>query len=205
MAAVRDFDGFIFDYGGVLVAHQTDEDQARMAEIAGLPVELFTERYWTERPDYDLGLRSNVEYWTAVVSNNGKGKPLAEEQIARLTEYDTQSWMRYDQSMWDWVEELRRGGKRVAMLSNMPLDLGQALKTQTDKLDKFDNVTLSYEVRSAKPEPAIYEQCLEALGTEPARTLFLDDRLPNVQGAEMLGIRALQFTSADDLLLRLLG
>lgn len=200
MALVSELDGIIFDYGGVLVHHQTDGDHARMARIAGMAQELFSERYWAEREDYDQGLISNVDYWTAVASN-GTGL-LTEKQIEDLTDYDTTSWMHYDQPMWDWIKALKAGGKRVAMLSNMPFDLGQALRTQSDKLDVFDHVTLSYQLRSVKPEPAIYEECLEGLGTEPRRTLFLDDRIQNVQGAELLGIRAIQFTSREEVLLR---
>lgn len=200
MALVSEVDGIIFDYGGVLVHQQTEEDHARMAKIAGLSQEQFSERYWGEREDYDQGLISNVDYWVAVIGD--KNGLASQKQIDDLTEYDTVSWMRYDQPMWDWIRELKAAGKRVAMLSNMPYDLGQALRTRSDKLDVFDHVTLSFELRAVKPEPAIYEECLEGLGTEANRTLFLDDRMPNIQGAEFLGIRAVQFTSRDETLLR---
>ena len=201
MALVSDFEGFIFDYGGVLVQHQTAEDQVRMAAIAKIPPDTFSESYWAERLDYDKGLITNVEYWNGIA---GKcGVLLNARQIDDLSEWDTESWMRFDQPMWDWIEELRRVGKRVAMLSNMPRELGEALKSRTDRLGAFDHVTLSYEVRSAKPEAVIYEECMEGIGTAPERTLFLDDRIENVQGAEMLGIRAMQFTSRDEVLLRL--
>jgi putative hydrolase of the HAD superfamily len=112
--------------------------------------------------------------------------------------------MRYDEVMWEWIDQLRGAGKRVAMLSNMPLELGAALKA-SDKLSRFDQVTLSYEVHSVKPEPTIYEHCLEGIGTAPEETMFLDDRIANVQGAELLGIRAIQFLDRDDVLLRLRG
>jgi putative hydrolase of the HAD superfamily len=104
--------------------------------------------------------------------------------------------------MWDWIDQLRGAGKRVAILSNMPRELGEALKVKTDKLNCFDHVTLSYEVHAVKPEPAIYEHCLEGIGTSPEQTLFLDDKIANVQGAELLGIRAIQFLDRDDVLMR---
>ena len=200
---VNEIDGVIFDYGGVLVHHQTDEDHTRMAKIAGAPQESFSERYWAERDAYDEGLISNIDYWTSVLSS--AGATVTEKKIDDLTEHDTVSWMRYDQPMWDWVDELKRAGKRVAMLSNMPQEIGEALKTRSDKLDRFHHVTLSYQIQSTKPEPAIYEECLAGIGTGAARTLFLDDRVQNVQGGELLGIRALQFTSRDEILGRLRG
>jgi FMN phosphatase YigB (HAD superfamily) len=39
----------------------------------------------------------------------------------------------------------------------------------------------------------------------PGRTLFLDDRIENVRGAELLGISAMQFLDRDEVLQRLRG
>jgi len=200
MALVNSYDGFIFDYGGVLVHQQTDEEQSHMAKIAGVQKDLFTELYWSDRLDYDKGVLSAAEYWQSLASQGG-GPALTTQQVEDLSELDTASWMHFDDVMWDWIEQLRGAGKRVAMLSNMPRELGEALKSQTSKLSVFDQVTLSYEVRSVKPEPAIYEHCLEGIGTTPEQTLFLDDKMVNVTGAEMLGIRAIQFLDRDDVLL----
>lgn len=201
MALVSSFQAFMLDYGGVLVHAQTDADQAKLASIAGIPKDLFTELYWSERPDYDKDVISGTEYWTRIAHR--AGVTLSPQSIEDLTELDSVSWMQFDPGMWEWVDELRRAGKRVAMLSNMPRDLGEVLKSRTGKLDHFDHVTLSYELGVMKPEPAIYEECLEGLVTPPEQTLFLDDRIANIHGAELLGIRAMQFTSRDDVLLQL--
>jgi putative hydrolase of the HAD superfamily len=53
-----------------------------------------------------------------------------------------------------------------------------------------------------KPEPEIYEHCLEGLGTAPGDTIFFDDRIANVRGAEMLGMHAVEFLSRDVVLQR---
>jgi putative hydrolase of the HAD superfamily len=198
MSLMNSFDGFIFDYGGVLVYHQTDSDQVRMAKVAGVPADSFTELYWKQRLDYDKGLVSGEEYWEAVAT--GAGKFLSAQQIADLTELDNVSWMNFDEPMWDFVSEMRGARKKVAVLSNMPKDLGRAIRERTNRFEAFDHVTLSFEVRSAKPEPEIYEECVGGLGTARARTLFFDDRLANVQGAEMLGMRAIEFNDRDSVL-----
>src|SRR5438270_611309 len=178
MAIVSEFDGFIFDYGGVLVFQQTEEDQAAMAAVAKIPRQQFTELYWAEREEYDKGSISGAEYWESL--GRSAGVKLNTGQIQELTDRDSESWMKYDAVMWNWIAELRRAGKRVAMLSNMPADLGLALRSRTDRLSVFDQVTLSFDVGTVKPDPAIYEQCLDGIGTAPDRTLFLDDRIENV-------------------------
>ena len=203
MALANSYDGYIFDYGGVLAHHQSDADQARMAALAAIPREQFFNLYWDTRLEYDKGGVTAAEYW----GNIGRvaGRTLSEAIIAQIIEADNRSWMQFDQTMWDWIAELRAAGKRVAMLSNMPRDLGEALASQTDRLRAFDHVTVSYDVRSAKPEPAIYQHCLAGLGTAPERTIFLDDRIANVRGAESLGIHAIEFLNRDDVLSRLRG
>jgi putative hydrolase of the HAD superfamily len=203
MAPVKDFDGYIFDYGGVLVLHQSEADQARMAQAAGIPTEQFMELYWASRLDYDKGLLSGLEYW-AELGRSG-GKVLSPSVIDELMELDSTTWMNFDEPMWRWIDELRGAGKRVAMLSNMPGELGETIKARTDRMKRFDHVTLSYEINSAKPEAPIYEHCLEGIGTDPARTVFFDDRLANVQGAEMLGMQAVEFLNRDDVLARFRG
>jgi putative hydrolase of the HAD superfamily len=202
MALADQYDGFIFDYGGVLVTHQTPEDQRRLAQIARVPVETFTELYWAERARYDKGELTADEYWRGLARNAGS-KPFDSDIVDKLTEADTRSWMHFDAVMWDWLKSLKASGKRLAVLSNMPRDLGEVLKSRTDRFNQFDHVTLSYEVNAVKPEPAIYEHCLEGLNISAERTLFLDDRMENVRGAELLGITATQFLDRDEVLLRL--
>ncbi len=201
MALVNDFDSIIFDYGGVLVTHQTDADQAKLAGLLGVTVEQFTELYWANRIEYDRGALTGPEYWMEMMRQSGA--TMDASVIDKLTDLDSASWMRFDEPMWDWIDHLRAAKKRVAILSNMPRDLGDELKTKTDRLGAFDQVTLSFDVHAVKPEPAIYEHCLAGLGSTPERTLFLDDRIENVQGAELLGIRAMQFLDRDDMLLQL--
>jgi putative hydrolase of the HAD superfamily len=50
-----------------------------------------------------------------------------------------------------------------------------------------------------KPEPAIYRRALDILGSDPARTLFIDDRQENVDGAVTSGMKAIRFTGAEAL------
>jgi putative hydrolase of the HAD superfamily len=201
MALVSSYEAFIFDYGGVLAHHQTDADQETLARTARIPKDLLTELYWSERPDYDKDIVSGPEYWQGLARR--ADTVFSEQVIEQLIEFDTLSWMHFDSVMWEWIGQLREAGKPVALLSNMPRDLGETLKSTAQKLTRFDHLTLSYEVHAVKPEPVMYEHCLEGLGSSAEQTLFLDDRIENVQGAELLGIRAIQFTNRDDVLLRL--
>lgn len=50
-----------------------------------------------------------------------------------------------------------------------------------------------------KPDPAMYRRALDILGSDPGRTLFIDDRQENVDGAVGVGMKAIRFTGADGL------
>src|ERR1700760_1294103 len=174
MALASEFDGYIFDYGGVLVHQQTDADQVRMAALANMDPSIFMQAYWANRHEYDKGNITTADYWRDIAQRGGSD--LNDQAIEDLSELDTVSWMNYDPVMWEWIEQLRGSGKRAAILSNMPQDLGEALKSRTDRLNFFDQVTLSYELHYAKPDREIYEHCLTGLATAGERTLFLDDK-----------------------------
>ncbi len=198
MALVDSYGSIIFDYGGVLARHQSDAAQATLAGRLGIPVERFTELYWARRAEYDKDVLTAAEYWHDVAREGGA--QITAKIVDELNALDTESWMQFDEVMWEWARQLREAGKRLALLSNMPRELGETLKTQTKRLALFNQITLSYEIHAAKPEPAIYEYCLQGLGGPPGSSLFFDDRIENVQGAELLGMRAIQFLDRDQVL-----
>ena len=201
MALVDRYAGIIFDYGGVLVAHQSAEDAARMAEIAGLRPEVLHQLYWSDRLAYDKGLVTAEQYWNDMARS--AGTKFTAEQINKLIDADVESWLKFDDSMYTFARTLLEQGKKIAVLSNMPRELGETLKSRTEGFEPFAHLTLSYEVHSVKPEPDIYQHCLEGIGLKPEETLFLDDRIENVRGAQQFGIQALQFTSPAEMLPKL--
>jgi HAD superfamily hydrolase (TIGR01509 family) len=73
------------------------------------------------------------------------------------------------------------------------------MKREFDWLPRFDVLVWSFELRMAKPDPAIYRHVLKELGTLSEETLFLDDRLVNVEAAQALGMVAIQFSTVDRL------
>ena len=49
----------------------------------------------------------------------------------------------------------------------------------------------------AKPEQVAYLQCIQRLGFSPSSTLFVDDKVRNVEGASLAGLDAFVFESED--------
>jgi len=52
---------------------------------------------------------------------------------------------------------------------------------------QFDGAVFSHEAGMMKPAAGIYDYAVEKFALNPARTLFIDDLLPNVEAAQSLG------------------
>lgn len=61
-----------------------------------------------------------------------------------------------------------------------------------------DNLMLSYELNSVKPQKEIYERALKMFDLNPGDCLFIDDKLENIQGATENGITGVLFTNVED-------
>ena len=55
----------------------------------------------------------------------------------------------------------------------------------------FDSFILSANVGSEKPEETIYNSALEQLKARKEESIFIDDKIENIKGAERVGIRGL--------------
>jgi putative hydrolase of the HAD superfamily len=187
----------IFDYGNVLCQPQHAAEIAAMAAVLDLPRDRFEKIYWRYRLAYDEGKLDPVEYWSHFVR-------VTPAQIEQLNRLDSRSWTYPDPVMPYWARQLRETGFRIALLSNMPFTVRDAVLA-CQWLPEFDQRTFSCELRISKPSPEIYEHCLRGMGVAAEDALFLDDRLDNVQGARAVGIHGILFMSAAGVATQLAG
>jgi putative hydrolase of the HAD superfamily len=178
----------IFDFGGVLCFHPSDDRFARIADLLGLSMPDLLHLFWTSRIDYDAGLVDSRTYWTRIAE--AAGKRMDEDLLHTLVQREIELWNNYDQRILGWAAHLRSNGIRTAILSNLPQALGEALRATPGFLDSFDHVTFSYELKVVKPEPAIYHDAVRGVGVPPSDALFLDDKAENVAGARAVGLQA---------------
>ncbi len=90
-----------------------------------------------------------------------------------------------------FLESLRERGVRTAFVSNC----AENTRPLLDRLGLtalVDELVLSCEVRSVKPDPAIFDVAIDRLGVRPGESLFVDDQPAFCRAAEATGIRAVQ-------------
>lgn len=187
----------ILDFGGVVCFHPNDQQIAELAGLCGVPIADFLRVFWGHRTAYDRGDFDAAQYWKAFADSTGRSYSAV--QVSEFARRDSDFWSRIDTRVMEWARRVRASGARIALLSNLPADLGAQLYARPGFLAEFDHFTFSYEVRSVKPEARIYEHCVAGLGVAPSEALFLDDRIENVRGAQAVGIQAVLFESPQSL------
>ena len=123
----------------------------------------------------------------------------------------------------EWVEALRAAVRpmpetlmlaaavakraKVAVPTNNNLMIKRAVDAVFPELRPIfgPNVFVSAEFRARKPELEAYLGCLVKLGAAPEATLFVDDSVRNVTGAQRAGLAAHLFRDRDGLAAALKG
>ena len=187
----------VFDYGMVLTGPQDPQAHEALLRITGLTLQQFEPLYWADRHAYDEGKLTGIAFWRKFLRD--AGLPEGPGTVAELNLWDARMWTTENPAMLAWQQRLKERGLLTAILSNMGDNVLDNMKREFDWLSRFDVLVWSYQLRMAKPDPAIYRHVLAELGTQPAETLFIDDRAVNVQAALALGFQAIEFSSVEKL------
>nr|XP_044988644.1 acyl-CoA dehydrogenase family member 10 [Jaculus jaculus] len=110
---------------------------------------------------------------------------MTNEQVAKQSPVMTQA-----------ISQIRARGLQTAVLSNnFRLSNGKSFLPLDRK--QFDVVVESCVEGICKPDPRIYQLCLERLGLQPSESIFLDDLGPNLNTAASLGIRTIKVNDPE--------
>jgi len=184
----------LFDYGGVISRWPSEEDLAALAAAAGATVEGFSDAYWRRRAAYDRAEVDSAHYWQQVGLILGRTEDYTHDDVATLSRLDTDSWLHLDPAAVELVEELSASGHRLALLSNAPAEIAEAV-AELPEARHFEHLVFSCQLKMAKPDPACLEVALSLLGATPEEVIFLDDRAENLVAAVAMGTGAIQFSS----------
>jgi putative hydrolase of the HAD superfamily len=190
------FDVILFDVGGVLLTNGWDHaERAAAVERFGLDAADFEARHLAV---YDAWERSAIT-----------GKTYLNETVF----YEPREFSRGDFFSFMLAQSKLLPGGALEILKEISASNrylvgalnNEARETNDFRFGKFElrryfKVALSScYVGLRKPEPAIYRRALDILGSAPERTLFIDDRQENVDGAMSAGMKAIRFTGGEAL------
>jgi 2-haloacid dehalogenase len=188
-------DTFVFDLGNVLIRWDPRFVYNKLFES-----ELEMERFLTEVCNHDWNVQMDA------------GRPWA-EGIAELVEKypEKEPLIRAYRERWpemlggpipgtvEILSTLYTQDRRLFALTNWSNETFPIARGMYDFLNWFGYIAVSGELRMVKPDPAIFRHLIAACGVDPARTLFIDDSLVNVEAAARLGFATHHFKKPSEL------
>jgi putative hydrolase of the HAD superfamily len=178
----------VFDFGKVISFPPAETVMEELASIAGLDAKTMDALLWPPRDEYDRGTINGLEYYRTLLA--GGGIVLDEPALKRMLQIDLNGWTHINPGTVQLMKDIKVAGLKLGILSNIPHDF-LALARGTLPVVSLPDVNIfSCETGFIKPEPAIYEALIAALGCKPAEIVFFDDVEKNVAGAREMGINA---------------
>lgn len=118
--------------------------------------------------------------------------PEIELPIRKFFEDTSRIVVEYDYSK-PWILELKQQGYQIYILSNYGEDNWRHVENVFSFLPLVDGAVISYQEKSVKPEPHIYEVLLKRYDLKPQECIFIDDLVQNINGAKIFGISTVHF------------
>lgn len=185
----RMIENVVFDIGKVLMAFEWEKylegfhfPKEKYEKIADAT---FRSKVWDER---DRGVYEEEEYLRQFIDLAPEYGEEIREVLRKSPE--TISLFPYAET---WVKYLKSQGYHLYILSNYSWYMLDHTKDQMKFLSYMDGAVFSCEAKELKPEEGIYRKLLDTYHLAPDRTVFIDDRKENCEGAEKLGIHTVHF------------
>ena len=197
----------LFDWGDTLMEWTPDAQLLTNGHRAGLealglePIPAMTDRFQDVylKEFFAPGVVEEVEYPSQVRRLLGEfDVEVDDAALMRFLEAEHDAWAPARQLASDThvlLESLRERGLLLALVSNA-FDPPELLHRDIERLgvtERLDFAVFSSEIGRRKPDPAIFEHALGAIGADAADTLFVGDNLANdIAGAAALGMHTCQ-------------
>lgn len=117
--------------------------------------------------------------------------PGVEKEIRTIFQDIVELVKEYDFSA-DFVQDLKKNGYKVYLLSNFSKKLFEIDQHIFRFLNYVDGGIISYKVKHIKPEPEIYQELINTYDINPTEAVFLDDLQENLEGAKKFGFHTIQ-------------
>lgn len=181
----------IFDIGNVLISFNPKAYLSGMFTI--------TE---TVEALYNIIFRSDE--WVRLDMGTLSHNEAVDIHISRHPEYSKEIHMAMDnwhsmltsvEGMEAVLQELKSKGYKLYYLSNYHELASEYILSYYSFFDLFDGGVFSFAEKTIKPGTRIYEILLERYKLNAKECVFIDDMTENVETAESLGIKGIQFQS----------
>lgn len=186
----------IFDFGNVISKQNLVVGSDKMAQLSGIPQDVFKGAFGKIREQFDLGNICAKDLYAKVLADAGYIAQSKDDKLCtKLGEIDLASWRDLNTETVDWALDLKKQGFLLGVLSNMPREFLQKYESENAVFTNADCAIFSCHVGIIKPDERIYHLVLDGLGVNANEAVFFDDLQANIDAAKKLGINAVLFSS----------
>ena len=185
----------IWDLEGVLMLTDDDNLPLTVAKKLNAPYEKVREIFFSDTNDkVDLGeiTQDHFNEYVLDTLQISRDKKYLLEEVINEEFY-------IDEELLKKIAGMRREYK-TGLLSNFSNDLRPKIENEWAIASAFDEIIISCEVGMIKPDPAIFNLMLDRLGVKVDESVFIDDRIKNIDGAKELGLHTIFFTDKEQAL-----
>lgn len=183
------YKNIVFDFGNVIgkfdgnsILHQfypPDCDFEKVFQIVF--------RSWNE---LDKG---TIDYWGYADETAGMLSPDLSRSTAKFFRQWPEHLVLIDETL-DLIDSLKKRHIPVYLLSNAPVYFAEWAIKNCAFLDGFNGIVFSAPLKTAKPEPQIYNYLFGQFGLIPQDCFFIDDLMKNIDAGRSLGMDGIVFT-----------
>lgn len=184
-----------FDFGGVIQRTEYQSPRQQLAQRFGMEYEDIDKIVFNS-PTARQATAGEIQveqHWLALA----KRFNLTKDEVEKF-ETDFFAGDVIDHELVNFIRSLRPTYK-TGLISNAWSDMREYLIKQK-LVDAFDTMTISAEVKSAKPESKIYLHALEKTGVQASEAVFVDDIHANIEACQQLGMNGILFRDVDEVI-----
>ena len=97
------------------------------------------------------------------------------------------------------ISQLKELGYKLFILSNFSEKAFEFVYNKYDFFKCFDGMVISSHVRAIKPEEKIYRILIEKYNLKPEKSLYIDDKIENIEAGKKLGFNTIHLQNPRDL------
>lgn len=184
----------IFDLGNVLFSWTPKKILADMIPSSKFSFERLPDNLVTIWREFDRGIISEDE----LIKNFASILEISLDLALKIRTELMLSLIPIQESV-HLLEDLHEKGYKLYCLSNISSSFGMYLKNNNSFFDRFDGIIFSADVKAIKPDPEIYQILISKYQIIPNESVFIDDRIENVEGAKKIGFHSILFMSPKQL------